>query len=305
MLVGARPHEGGGRDCHAALIWTPVGSFRQQVQRLRSSELQSRNSTSPSASPRGTSSSSPRGPPGKGGYLGEGPPLKVAKYSPGSSLRVDVENGIPPLGKGASPSPKPGSPAPVAGMIFVLTSRCVMTSERPIMRPRWRRWNGTHALFADVRLDPVHQSHSTPRTPPQIHQVRWRARGRGGRLQPAGASRCLLCVIPPRTHNCKRFHDATRCSLMGQISSKTQQQLSLARTESSCLDGSRSPTPISQRQLHECRSRQRERERACLEGCSWKRACLEGRRRPVCARSQFCTCHRWTTSSQNAQRGAQ
>lgn len=78
-----------------------------QVQRLRSSELTGRNSSSPSGSPRG----------GVVGKSFDGPTTKVAKHSPGGSLRVDVENGIAPFGKdNTSPmaSPAAGCDSPVA-----------------------------------------------------------------------------------------------------------------------------------------------------------------------------------------------
>ena len=78
-----------------------------QVQRLRSSELTGRNSSSPSGSPRG----------GAVGKAFDSPTTKVAKHSPGGSLRVDVENGIASFGKdNTSPmaSPAAGCDSPVA-----------------------------------------------------------------------------------------------------------------------------------------------------------------------------------------------
>ena len=184
--------------------------IRAQVQRLRSSELQSRNSTSPSASPRGTSSSSPRGPAGKGGYLGEGPPLKVAKHSPGSSLRVDVENGIPALGKGASPSPKPISPAPMAGMNESLSSRYAVTvgnahcgGDDARMEPCVGRAQNAECVSDDaletppaedlLQLAQIHHHSYLPRRSLQTHQERWAGWGNGGRLRPAGGS--AVCVL--------------------------------------------------------------------------------------------------------------
>jgi hypothetical protein len=77
-----------------------------QVQRLRSSELAGRNSTSPNASPR-PAGDSPRG--GAGKSFDSGPPEKVARRSPGGSLSVDVENGA-----GGSPMP-----SPAAGLVCV------------------------------------------------------------------------------------------------------------------------------------------------------------------------------------------
>jgi len=65
-----------------------------QVQRLRSSELAGKSSTSPSASPRGAGKSFDGGPPEK----------VVRRSSPGGSLLVDVENGA-----GCSPMPSPAA----------------------------------------------------------------------------------------------------------------------------------------------------------------------------------------------------
>ena len=106
-----------------------------QVQRLRSSELQARKSTSPNASPRGCTS---------GAFLSEGgAPTKISKLSPGSSLRVDVQgNGVPVLSSNGVPLlsslsslsfPKNGSSlgSPLPGTQFA----CLTSTKVQILTP--------------------------------------------------------------------------------------------------------------------------------------------------------------------------
>ncbi len=159
-----------------------------QVQRLRSSELAGRNSTSPNASPR-PSGESPRG--GAGKSFDSGPPEKVARRSPGGSLSVDVENGA-----GCSPMP-----SPAAGPVFAhrrsvcamqSTCRkhrdCVECDKLVCCRVALER-SVSAGLASLLTLSALRNVHLQIR--------RWVAAGLGksGRQQPAGRTPLSRCAV--------------------------------------------------------------------------------------------------------------